>query len=776
MEQEAQEQAEALLTNDIHVQATYLLTEALVASEKKMRRRIELLSEVVFELDSAGRLSFLNPTWELTLGHSPHSSLGVPLREFVVEEDRRMLDRTLAAAADRVGSGRPQLRLTRRDGRTIWMELSAAALEEGGVVGTLHDVTQHRIAQAELAKLSLVASYTDNLVIITDGQGFIDWVNEAFIRKTGYGFEEAIGRKPGALLQGPGTDQATVAMFGDRLREGKSFQCEILNYTRCGVAYWVAVHVTPIRNAVGVVERFVAIQTDITELRRTQQDLRAAKEAAESASEAKTQFLATISHEMRTPLNVILGTTEVALESASNSEQDHHLSRINENAETLLGLISDLLDVSKIEAGQIEWERLRFQLRVRLQQALAPIAERATRKGVAFQMAIDERLPEWVLGDPTRLRQVVTNLAENAVKFTENGFVRVEATEVRPGPGSSQIGLALRVTDSGAGIPEAALPHVFDRFFQGDSSTTRRKGGAGLGLSIVKSLVDAMGGTVSVESVPGAGAEFRVLLPLEPVVEVEAPPERSCAWVADSAEQPQAGAATVLVAEDNDDNYAIVERHLTNRGYHVERAVNGLLAVEATARKRYDLILMDLEMPEMDGFAATRAIRAAEAGGGAIPVPILALTAHAVKGYRERCLESGCTGYLAKPVRKQALLDAVAAALPASGGGAGDTHPDSQPIYVEIDPDLADLVPNFLTNCRRDLVRIQEALAAADWVLAARLGHSMKGSAPSYGFDEISLLGKEVEAAGKAQYAKGIQSAVERLAAYLQRVRVRNPQ
>jgi PAS domain S-box-containing protein len=735
--QPADDVEKALLTNDIHVQATYRLTEALVSSEKTMRRRIELLSEVVFEIGASGALSFLNRAWTEALGYPLESSLNLPLREFAVEEDRPLLDRALANASVRSAAGRVPVRLRRRDGGIVWMELSAAALEEGGVVGTLHDVTQERLAQAELAKLSLVASYTDSLVIITDGQGYIEWVNQAFIRKTGYGSEEAFGRKPGAFLQGPDTDPATVKFIGDQLREGRSFQCEILNYTKSGEKYWVAIHVSPIRNGLGEVERFVSIQTDITELRRTQQDLKAAKEAAESASEAKTRFLATISHEMRTPLNVILGTTELAMESGSIAECGGHLRRVNENAETLLRLISDLLDVSKIEAGQFEWERLPFELRTCLQQTLSPVAVQAAHKGLAFEMRLDPLLPERVLGDPARLGQILVNLAENAVKFTESGFVRVEAAAVQPGPGRDAVGLKIRVTDSGAGIPEADLPRVFDRFFQGDSSTTRRKGGAGLGLSIVKSLVDALGGAVTVRNLPGQGAEFDVLLPLEPVSEAEKRPA-----------VPHTDSFCILVAEDNDDNYAITQRHLSGRGYRVERAVNGCVAVEFAARKRYDLILMDLEMPEMDGFQATRLIRLNEDREGVRRVPILALTAHAVKGYRERCLESGCTGYLAKPVRKPALLDAVAAALTESGAQVAEPPTDRDLLYVEVDPDLADLVPGFLDNCRKDTALVQQALAAGDWVLATRIGHSMKGSAPSYGFDEISHLGKEIEIAG----------------------------
>jgi CheY-like chemotaxis protein len=332
----------------------------------------------------------------------------------------------------------------------------------------------------------------------------------------------------------------------------------------------------------------------------------------------------------------------LALESAREPGVVQALGRVNENAETLMGLISDLLDVSKIEAGQFEWERVAFPLRARLRQAVAPAAERAIRKGVAFSVSIDEGLPETVLGDATRLRQIVANLAENAVKFTDCGYVSVEAL----GAGT---GLELRVSDSGAGVPEAVLPFLFDRFFQGDSSTTRRKGGAGLGLSIVKSLVNAMGGSVSVRNVPGAGAEFRVWVPIEAVAVVAEAPLPVAAPVA---------VGDILVAEDNDDNFAIVERHLTNQGYRLERAVNGLAAVSAAARKQFDLILMDVEMPEMDGLEATRLIRA-----GGSSVPIVALTAHAVMGYRERCLAVGCTGYLAKPVRKRELLEGVAAAL-----------------------------------------------------------------------------------------------------------------
>jgi hypothetical protein len=670
-------QAQGLLKTDLHVQATYLLTEALVASEKRMRRRIELLSEIVFETTSDGKLTFLNRAWSNILGYELTSSLNSALRDFVCEVDRPVLDRALAGDEGRYSSGWPQIRIRRADGRVLWMELAATALDEGGVVGALRDVTQRKLEQAEIAKLSLVASFTDNYVIITDGLGRIEWVNDAFIRKTGYSLHEALGRTPGSFLQGPGTDPITVERVQQLLLGADPFQFEILNYTKAGDEYWVSIHISPIRGSNGAVERYVSIQTDVSELRRTQQQLKSAKEVAETANEAKTQFLATISHEMRTPLNVILGNSEMALERVEDGTAKHFVSRINENAETLLGLISDLLDVSKIEAGQFDWERSEFNLSECFRQALVLASERAARKGLDVELNLDKSLPELLFGDPGRLRQIVANLTENAVKFTDRGFVRVNVSLI----GGT---LDIRVADSGAGISAEAQRHIFERFFQGDGSTTRRKGGAGLGLNIVKSLVQAAGGSVGVESAQGRGTEFRVLIPLgapepRPAENVArkvasgaagyhfaAPAKvvRMCKDMGRSETAPgvalgSRAASAVLVAEDNEDNFAIVERHLLNAGYSVDRAANGKLALAAATARHYDLVLMDVEMPEMDGLEATREIRLFEEQKGRPPVPIVALTAHAVMGYRSLCLAAGCTGYLPKPIRKQALLDAV---------------------------------------------------------------------------------------------------------------------
>ena len=512
----------------------------------------------------------------------------------------------------------------------------------------------------DLAKLALVASATDNLVLITDARGRTEWVNQAFIRRTGYALGDIVGRLPGDVLQGPDTDPATVRRMGALLRDGLSFETEILNYTKTGEPYWVQIHVTPVRDADGRIERYVSIQTDSTELRRTQHELEVAMVRAEAANEAKTQFLATISHEMRTPLNAILGSAELALtEDDVPAEIREHLVRIAGGAEVLLHLISDVLDVAKIEAGEIEVQHAPVELRRCLRDSVDALRPRAAAKGIALDLVVDPAMPESILSDGGRLRQIVTNLTENALKFTDAGSVCVEAAVAEAGAARCAE-FELTVTDTGIGIPRDAQARIFERFVQADGSTTRRAGGVGLGLSIVRSLTEALGGTVAVVSRPGEGSVFRVRLPMVPVRMQDAAPSPAAPELGPAA-TARAAATRVLVAEDNDINFAVLEAFLVRAGHPVERALDGEQAVAAAPH--CDVVLMDLEMPGIDGLEATRQIRAGERGRGDDRVPVIALTAHALREYRDRCLEAGCDGYLAKPVRMAALLEAIDAAI-----------------------------------------------------------------------------------------------------------------
>lgn len=641
--------------SDLHIEATYRLTEALVDSEHRMRRRLDLLSEVVFETDGSGGLVYINKAWTDVLGYPEADCLGKTLATFVIDEDQGFLKEIIESGKAREET---PIHLRRLDQKIVWMEISVSPIIGGGLVGTLRDLTAVKQVEDELAKLSLVASFTDNLVLITNRYGFVEWVNNAFVKRTGYTLADMLGRKPGAVLQGPGTDPETVSRVSQWVREGRSFQVELLNYTRAGESYWVSMQVTPVYGRDGKIRHFVAVGTDRSELRWAELELMAAKEKAESANDQKTQFMAIISHEMRTPLSVIVGSTELALAPEVELEEiECHLRSIDTHAEVLLRFINELLDISKIDAGLFAIKRTTVWLRECLEGVIMALGKHARAKRLAYHVVFDKSLPAVVMTDPDRLRQIVINLVENAVKFTDCGGVQVKVSCLNPSSGGGSA-LDIRVTDTGPGIAMEEQSRIFQRFERLDNSTRRRKDGAGLGLNIVKALVEALGGCISVRSKVGQGAIFKVVLPLEVV------PEAACIQPLKvrspvSVSRGGVGGALrrVLVAEDINASFAIIEIFLLKAGYLVMRATNGLEAV--TKANEADLILMDIEMPGMDGLEAVQLIREAELQNASPPVPILALTAHAVKGYRERCLNAGFTGYLTKPIRRVDLLKAL---------------------------------------------------------------------------------------------------------------------
>ncbi len=646
-----------LLATDLHVEATYRLTEALAQAENRMRRRIELLSEVIFETDAAGALVFLNPAWEKVLGRPLRESLGGPLSRFVPPEDWPTLDAVMTGGQPEPAAGQPPVRLLRADGRIVWAELSATPMPDGGVVGTLRDITREKAARDELAMLSLVASYTDNLVIITDREGRTEWVNRAFTARTGYALADILGRKPGELLQGPDTDREVVARIRAHIAEGHSFKTELVNYTRAGERYWITLQISPIRDASGRVERFVAIQTDSTDVRRYQRELEVAKEGAEkmaltaeAANRAKSEFLATMSHEIRTPLNGIMGMAELLVESPLTPKQRQYAEIVHGSGRALLNVINDILDYSKIEAGMLATETVPFNLCTVIEQASALLLPQAQEKGIGLGLRYDSGMPRHFLGDPGRIRQIILNLMGNAIKFTEKGSVSVATSCLTRGADGALVQVA--VEDTGIGIPEHIQAQLFEKFFQADSSTTRRYGGTGLGLAICKRLAALMGGDVGVASKVGQGSTFWVNLRLQ------FDPAGGAGAADESAlEAAPASAARVLLVEDNPTNRFLAEEYLHQIGCAVLVARSGHEAVRLAARYDFDLVIMDCNLPELDGLEATAMIRRQEAGRRR--VPIIALTANAMAGDRERCLAAGMDDYLSKPISLSDLTKCV---------------------------------------------------------------------------------------------------------------------
>jgi len=374
---------------------------------------------------------------------------------------------------------------------------------------------------------------------------------------------------------------------------------------------------------------------------------------AESAARVKSEFLATMSHEIRTPLNGILGMTGVVLEGPITEEKRSDLEIVQYSAESLLRIVNDVLDISKLEAGRLRIETHCFDLKEELRAVVRFRMRAAAAKGIRLCLQYGEELPTQVLGDSCRLRQVVMNMLENAIKFTARGEVTVIAERVDSG--EQEFRLRISVKDTGIGISEEKQKILFQKFTQADSSTTRRFGGTGLGLAICKQLAELMNGSVGVSSMAGEGSTFWIELMLR------LPEQRPCGDAVGAPESEQETASNapihVLVVEDNHINQQIMLKSLVKLGYHVEIAGDGMEAVALYKEKSYSLILMDCQMPQMDGFEATGAIRKLENGRH---TPIVAITASALDGDRERCFSAGMDDYITKPVRFEQLRTVVA--------------------------------------------------------------------------------------------------------------------
>jgi len=430
-----------------------------------------------------------------------------------------------------------------------------------------------------------------------------------------------------------------------------TFRTEVRLRCKNGDHKWVAFTGRVVEyDAEGEPVRATGVSMDISATKAYEQAMAAARDAAEAASRAKGDFLANMSHEIRTPMNGILGLTELCLATALDTEQRGYLEMVHASARSLLTVINDILDFSKIEANKLDIQHLPLNVPQLVRHALAPLKLRAEGRDLRLSIECDPAAPEWVLGDAGRLGQVLLNLVGNAIKFTEEGTVAVRVTAV-PGEAADQPMLRFSVQDTGIGIAPERLASVFDAFSQADNSISRRFGGTGLGLTISSRLVGLMGGRLQVASEPGAGTHFWFELAL-PVAQVPAP----------DLSQPLADlprGLRVLVAEDHPINQVVARKILEHLGQHVTVVGNGELAVEAfvaqSADRPFDLVFMDIQMPVLDGFAAARRVRAHELPLGR-HTPILAMTAHAMEGYRERCLAGGMDGYVTKPVERKQLV------------------------------------------------------------------------------------------------------------------------
>ncbi|ABB39723.2 histidine kinase [Oleidesulfovibrio alaskensis G20] len=413
-----------------------------------------------------------------------------------------------------------------------------------------------------------------------------------------------------------------------------------------------SITVFPVRDGQGDVTMVAEYVRDVTATRNLERELRVAKEAAEAADRAKSEFLASMSHEIRTPMNGVLGMLDLAMTTSLDEEQREYLEAVQNSAEALLSLINDILDFSKIEAGMVELDQQVFRLSKRLSSLHTMFVHRAAERNLEFAINISPDVPDGLSGDPLRLRQIVVNLLDNAFKFTDQGQV-VLSVEVLE-RGAENVLLQFSVQDTGPGILERHQERIFDSFAQADASFTRRHQGSGLGLAICKRLTGLMGGDIKVRSTPGEGSTF-VFSARFGVAVLDEEPVR----VRSRTAEPAPVRGRILVAEDHPMNLMFIEKFLKKQGYESVSVTDGSEVVPALTRSRFDLVLMDIAMPAMDGMEATRAVRAATGMKTPSDVPIIAMTAHAMKGDREQFLEAGMDDYIGKPINSDNLRSMI---------------------------------------------------------------------------------------------------------------------
>jgi signal transduction histidine kinase/DNA-binding response OmpR family regulator len=506
----------------------------------------------------------------------------------------------------------------------------------------------------------------------------------------------------------------------------------------------------------------LAVHRDITALKEREEALDAAKQAAEAANLAKSTFLATMSHEIRTPMNGVLGMIEVLERQGLTKDQRRIIVTMRESAQTLLRIIDDVLDFSKIEAGRLELEATPFSLSGLVEGVLDTFRPQVLAKGLTLDAEIDAGSQDALVGDPTRVRQILFNLLSNAIKFTDRGGVRVRAGTLPLGGGSTRATLA--VADTGIGLGAEQLARLFQPFVQADSSTTRQFGGTGLGLSIVQRLAQAMGGDVAVESAPGVGSTFTVTLTLHaapadsPLKTLLRPVARRVARV---AARPGEG-PRVLVVEDHPVNREVLVLQLRLLGIAADNAENGVDALAAWARGRYAAVLADVHMPHMDGHELARRLRAVEADRGAARTPIVAVTANAIKGEEERCLASGMDAYLVKPVSIEQLRATLERWLPIQEESSVGDRADQREPTAAIDRNvlaawlgedraaIGSLLGKFRETAIEAEREIDVASRTGDLVKLAAVAHKLKGAAQAVGATGVGAAAAALEQACKA--------------------------
>ncbi len=485
-------------------------------------------------------------------------------------------------------------------------------------------------------------------------------------------------------------------------------------------------------------------------------ELERAKSAAEAAAQAKTEFVATISHEIRSPMNALLGAAELLSATGLDEKQREYAGMLTRAGNNLLSVINDVLDHSKLEAGRLELERVPFECAATVNRVVELLSVSASEKGLHLVAKCLPGVPKHLTGDPNRLQRVLINLVSNAIKFTAAGVVAVRVEPAEP------VGyLHFSVADTGIGIPPDRLEAIFQKFTQAGVSTTREYGGTGLGLAICRQIVEMMGGRIWVESELGAGSTFHFTAALPAAEPLPATPRTGVP--AKEKLRSNALRARILLAEDSESNVALMKAYLSETGYIIDIASDGETALGHLIAGHYNLALMDVQMPKLDGYEVTRRFREWERSQSRARTPILSLTAHAFQEDTEQAIKAGADAHLTKPIRRETLLEAIELYQRPDGGSD---------IRVEVPDFVRELAPEFLRRQRYGLLSVASALKEGEFQSIQSFAHNMKGAGQSFGFEYLTDLGRQMEMAAKDRDAGALSKQFTSLKEYLTSVDV----